>query len=476
MEQYRKVAKNTLSLFIGSIINKICMLIFFVLLASNFGSEDLGVFYFLFSLTSIFVIFSDFGLSTLVVREVARDKSEAQMYWSNSFLIKILLSTASVILIPVLLYLLNYPMETIKLGFLFSLMTIFNVGVNLNDSLFKAFEHFEFSALIMILQGLFILTMGMWLFKVSQSLYPIIVLYVLAMAVAFLIGSLILTRKFIKFKISCNFNFVRALFKKAYPFILAQFVGILYLRIDVLMLSKISGNAATGWYGAASKIILAYTMFPNFLITALFPILSRKSQSSKDAIKRISDRALKYLLIIGIPLILFTVFDAQKIILFLYKEDFVNSIIVMKILGMKAFFFFINPLLGKILLSSDKEKVYVILVSAALMLNVVLNMLLIPRFSYIGASIATVVSAFCQMILLYYFTARFLFRLNIVSPMIRPLLASSFMIFFVSFSKTNLFVDIGVAFVSYWIFLTALRTFTSEDRRLLRNVLSSGRP
>lgn len=467
----RRVAKNTLSLFSMQFISKICGMIFFVLLARKLGAKELGIFHFLFTLIGIFSVFASLGLDILTIREVARDKTKANLFFSNIFSLKTLSSAVSMLVMISFLYLSKYSNQEITLGLLFSLMIFFIVYINLNDSIFQAFEHFEYSGLLSIMNNLFVLLFGLLLLHLNCRLWHFIVLVISGSVFSTLIGWFALSKKFCRVDFKINVNFWKYLFIEGYPFIFATYIGVLYLNIDVVMLSKMSTATAVGYYGAAYKIIHAYILLPSMFVAALFPTLSRAVNNSRNSLQEISNRALRYLLIIGFPIAIFSIVDAKKIIFFLYGQQFENSILAFQILSISGFTFFINTLLGHILFSANKQKLYLKLTIFALVPNIVLNALLIPKYTYIGASLATAISAIFSVGLHYIFVFKNVSRIKVISVSVRPLLSMSFAVILLLFLKVGFLWDILIVLIVYPGGLIGLGGLGKDDYMMLKRIL-----
>lgn len=467
----RRVAKNILSLFSMQFIGKICGMIFFVLIARKFGAKELGTFHFLFILTGFFSVFATLGLDTLTIREVARDKTKANLFFSNILALKTLSSAVSIIVMISFLYLFHYTNKEINLGILFSLMIFFTVSISLNDSIFQAFEHFEYSGLIAIMNNVFVLFSGLLLLHLNCKLWHLIVLIISGSAISNFIGWAVLSRRFCKIGFKINLNFWKYLFIEGSPFIFAAYLGVLYSNIDVVMLSKMSTSIAVGYYGAAYKIINAYIMLPGIFVAALFPILSRTFIDSKNSLQEISNRALRYLLIIAFPIVIFSIVDAKKIIFFLYGQQFENSILAFQILSIRGFTFFINTLLGYILFSVNKQKLYLKLTVFALMTNIVLNALLIPKYSYIGASLATAISAIFSFGLHYFFVSKNVCQIKVISSSVKPLLSMIFAVILLLLLRTGFLWDILIVLIVYSGCLIGLGGLGKDDYRMFRRIL-----
>lgn len=105
-------------------------------------------------------------------------------------------------------------------------------------------------------------------------------------------------------------------------------------------------------------------------------------------------------------------------------------------------------------------------------LNVILNLILIPRFSYIGAGIATIITATVLLGLYFYFVCKYLYQLPLHKMVVKPIVAAAIMAIFLHFgSGINLAVLIASAIVLYFLTLRVLRAFSGEDIRLLKRAL-----
>ncbi len=103
MNPVKKIAKNTLVLLISQIINYVLAFFYMIYIARYLGAEGFGILSFALAFTGIFSILADLGLNTLTVREIARDTSLTSKYFSNTLIIKIILSTFTFLLIAVIM-------------------------------------------------------------------------------------------------------------------------------------------------------------------------------------------------------------------------------------------------------------------------------------------------------------------------------------------------------------------------------------
>jgi len=154
--------------------------------------------------------------------------------------------------------------------------------------------------------------------------------------------------------------------------------------------SKMQGKAVVGWYNAAYNLVAALAFIPMALVTAVFPLMSRLYESSNDSLRFSYEKSFKYLLIIGFPIGVGGTFLANRIITLIYGFVYSPAIIAFQILVWSQVFVFLNVVLGTLLNSINRQTAYTKQCGLAAVLNVVLNLILIPKYSYVGASIATV--------------------------------------------------------------------------------------
>jgi O-antigen/teichoic acid export membrane protein len=112
------------------------------------------------------------------------------------------------------------------------------------------------------------------------------------------------------------------------------------------------GDAVVGWYNAAYRLVMGLQFIPLALVGAIYPILSRyHSISAKDNLMIVYEKAFKLLSMLAIPLGIGTSLLADRIIIFLYGNNFSNSIIALQILIWVVSLFFIYSIVAYVLVS-----------------------------------------------------------------------------------------------------------------------------
>ena len=182
----------------------------------------------------------------------------------------------------------------------------------------------------------------------------------------------------------------------ALPFGLTQVFLYVYFRIDSVMLSMISGDAATGVYSVADRTLEAVLFLPSAILAAVYPRLVRQAAEDEDGYLETAGNTLDVLVRLAIPAVVGLVLVSRGLIELLYGPAFAGSAPILSVLALALFFAFFNTFLGLQLNARRQEQGYAAVAGAAALFNIVLNAILIPGRAGIGAAWATAASElFC---------------------------------------------------------------------------------
>jgi O-antigen/teichoic acid export membrane protein len=173
---------------------------------------------FALAFTGIFGVFSDLGLSTLKVREVARDKSLAGKYLGNIAVMKLILVVITFGLIALFINLLGYPEQTIMVVYLVALPVIFGAFSGMFNSVFQAYEKMEYQSLGHILSSALMLSGALFAISRGFDVVEFASIYFLASTVGLGYSSVISIWKFAKSKMEVDWSFWKPTMKEAWPF------------------------------------------------------------------------------------------------------------------------------------------------------------------------------------------------------------------------------------------------------------------
>lgn len=383
------VTKNTAYLTLSYVAQKFLSLIYFIAIARAIGVESLGKYTFAMSFTVMFSVLVDFGFNSSLIRESAKFKEKTEKYLSSVLFIKIIFSIIVYGLVALLVNLLGYPEITKNLVYLSGVVMVIDQFSNTFWGIFRGACNLKMESIGIVVNQIIILAVGFVILYLKLPLAYLMLPFVCGSVFSFLFASVNLRRK-LQLKISARFDWqiTKFLFGISFWFALIAVFSRIYGNIDMVMLSKLVGDKAVGWYSVAMKIPFALQFIPAALAAAVFPAFSYNFANDKAQLKATFDRTMKFLTILVVPISAGIAVLARPIILTFYGLEYAPSILPLQILMAGLIFVFLNFPLGSLLNGCDRQKANAILVGATMSFNIILNIFLIPRHGFVGAGAA----------------------------------------------------------------------------------------
>lgn len=472
MSEAQKIAKNTSILLLSEIINRFLSFLLIIIIARYLGDVGLGKYSFIIAFVGVFYIISDFGMSMLMTREVAKDKRLAKKYVDNVFALKVILSVFTTLL-PFIFIIFTEKSFDVRMGVLIAgISTSLTYMAYPFRNIFVAYEKQIYHAIYSTIERIIAFVFGAIVLYSGYGLTGFLMVLVLSNLASFIYSYLVVSKKFAKVGFELDIKFLKNALKKSLPFWFTLIFMTFYFKIDTVMLGFMSGFQPTGWYNAAYKIIDALTAVPFIVAITIYPVMSRFHSENKKLLHLLYKKSFYYLLMLGLPLAVGTTLIANRIILFVYKSSFQNSTIALQILVWAVMFIFVNYVMGYLLNSIEKQVLFTYSTGFCALLNIALNFLLIPKYSYIGASVATVFTEFVNFIILFYLTSNSGYELNLFQLFYKPVLASIPMIVILYYLRSmHLLILIPVAIMVYFLALFLIRGIKKEELDLLKSVI-----
>ena len=475
MDAATTIGKNTLVLFVSQIASMGLGFFYLIFSARYLGPDLFGLLTFALAFTGIFGLLLDLGLNSLATREIARDKSRANDYLSDITFIKLIMAVVTFGLIAVAAHILGYSGEAITVIYLLTLSTIFAAFTASFYAIFQSFEKMEYQSAGAILSSLLLLAGAVVLIARSAGVVAFAAIYVISNALVFGYSFFICARKFHLLKVEVHLDFWGPTIRQALPFGLSGAFITIYFWIDSLMLSLIQGNQAVGWYNAGYRLVFSLLFIPAVFNAAVFPAMSRFHISSRDSLQLTWKKYLRLMLILSIPIAVGTTLLAGRIIALTFGEGYAPSVVVLQLLIWSLVFIFANSPFFRLFESTNKQIVVTKITGLMVIVNVAINLVLIPRFSYVGASIATLITEFIVVALAFSLARRDLYVLKkteLANVVLKIVGASVVMgLFIVYLQNLNLFLIIVSAGLLYFGMLYVVKGIEKEDIMLLKSIV-----
>lgn len=377
---------------------------YMLIISNNYGASELGIFTITLTILNLFAIIPKFGFENALIRVVSELKAKGRHFEiSRLFHQSFLFSLVIAITFGVSIYLSssyvanNFFMkpELAKSLRVVAIALPFYVGLGLIAAYFrghkKTVKFVLFNSALIALFFLILLLSLIW----SEYEIELFYLYLIAIFIVFVIGLLIVlkeTKPFFKSLHTDSLYDFKRLRQIAVPLLFANSFSMMMNWSDIIMLGIFKSESDVGIYTASFKLatLTSIVLFAvNSIVAPKFAELY--SQGDINGLKRTVNLSSKLIFFTSVPILL-VLWLFPKTILGLYGEEFTSGVTVLAIL---AFGQLINALCGSVgylMQMIGYEKVYQRVLFIALILNILLNIAVIPRFGIIGAAVASIIS------------------------------------------------------------------------------------
>lgn len=407
LKSYRRLIIGSRFVLYTNLTDRLFSFIIFLILARHFSSEIYGQLIIIFTVSTVFINIFDLGLGNYIQREIAHSKNQVQEIFSKVFAI-------SIYIIPVYLtsvficYRIIYPELSFSLFLIIAIIMYESTIINICNRTLSGFSDYrsQFSAFwisrLLILSFFILLT---FILKTDLTML------MLVMMAGFLYNTFLVLNSLKKYSLSLKGIFTNSkhlfpLIKITYPLGLAVLFNYLYDKIDLLLISKFLNYDEVAYYNIGYGVFKTATLSFSFILFTGFTqisFLSRNVKAVKLFLKKYTTIIIVICLIATAMLYLF----AEQIIIFFYTENYFDSIIVLKILSFALIAVGLNNLCGITLNGMKQFKTVMIITVAAVILNIALNIYVIPIYGIIGASFITVSTEY----FILFFESLFLLKL-----------------------------------------------------------------
>lgn len=375
------------------------------------GAENYGFYFSLFSFSLLLNMLLDVGIANFNSRNIARNHHLISSSLSNIVSFKFLLAIIYFAVSMVIALIIGYNWDQMKLllvlvfnQFIASFILYFRSnlsGLHLfkTDSILSVMDRF-----LMIL----ICSLLLWgnvtekPFKIEWFVFAQTAAYLFTALVSFII---VLTKADF-FKLNFNFNSFTSVFKQSFPFALLSLLMVFYYRVDSVMLERLlpDGKLQVGMYAQGYRLLDAVAMIGFLFGGLLLPIFSRMIKK-KENIESLTQISFLLLIVPAAIITICCIFYRSEIMDLLYRSHIQTSADILAVLMIGYLGISTSYIFGTLLTANNNLKELNLMAAAGVVINIVLNLILIPKYMALGSAIASMVTQFltaiAQVILVY---------------------------------------------------------------------------
>ncbi|HRY59884.1 MAG TPA: flippase [Patescibacteria group bacterium] len=386
----RRVALNTIIQVIGKAITTVISVVMLAYLARYLGVNGYGDYTTVFAFLGFFSIIADMGFFTVAVREMAKNPDDSEKIMGNIFTLRIFFAIIFLVVASVVGYLVPAYSASVKLSiFIGSFFSLFVLCNQLFVSIFQVKLRMDKMVISDVIGRITLFIMVMVSINMKLSLEYFILANVIANLVMFL-ASYIMSKRFFSFKLKFDKKYCAHILKEAIPLGIIIVLGLIYFKIDTIMLSIMKDSNAVGIYGAPYKILEILITIPAMFMGSVFPLAAKYLKDGDSRFVNSFHTSFDFMSIMVFPILVGILFIARPLVILVLGVEFTASITVLQILIFAVFIIFFSNIFNYFILASSLQKKLVWVYITSVLINICGNLLLIPYYSYIGSSFLTV--------------------------------------------------------------------------------------
>lgn len=463
----RRIAVNVVFNSVAKIGSTVLALVSIGFVTRYLGADGFGDYATALAFFALFSSLADLGISSLVAREISREGASEQEILGNVAALRIVSSLSIFLLSPAVAFLLPYSSE-LKLGIVISAAA------------------FVFSSFSGMLNGVFQKHLVMYKVATVELIGKCLQLAIIILTVHFnwglsaLVMALLLymifnaavswwlSRQYIIFRLSFDIRFWKRFLSESWPVGAIVIVTFTYFKADTILLSFFRPSEDVGIYNAAYKIIENLTFFPAMIAGLMLPVFSRHVFGDREKFLLTARKTFKVFLVFALPLAVGGFFLADHLVALIGGPAFVDSALPLRILIFSLTAIFFGNYFNAVLIAGNLQRKLLLGLVCIAIGNVAVNLLLIPRYSYVGAAVTSLGTEILVALLGAWLSVRFLRFVPSSEGIGGILLSSAAMALFLLFFSSLPFVLLVLGGAAcYGFFLWATGSIQSDEITLL---------
>ncbi len=390
---FQRYFKNTGWMFASRVLSMIISFITTTFIARRLGPGNFGQLSYAVSFVSIFSVISSLGIDNVLYRDLIKNPDKKREFLGSALIIKLVAGLFAVILVIIsaLLWVENDVSRILIVilsgTFLFNAFQIISYE-------FQARVQSKYPSIISLSVALILNVLKIVVIMSGKGVIYLAFLLLLE-SVLYAIFYLFAYKRNYDGKITdweFNKNISVVLLKDSWPIIFTSAFALIYARIDQVLIKHLMDAENVGIYSSAVAIAEAWYFLPNIIMPSLFPAIVNAKQTSEEIYYSRIKRLAIFLLILSIGVAVFTTLLAPTIINVIYGPAFMNASLILKIYVWSSIGTFLGSLAINYLIAENRKKILAFITFVPMITNVILNLILIPKYGIVGSAYATLIS------------------------------------------------------------------------------------
>jgi O-antigen/teichoic acid export membrane protein len=400
---HSRLARNIAVLAGGQVFTWILSLLWTIVVPRTLGPRAVGQYVVAYSATSIVAAIAGLGISTLLVKEIARDRQQGSRMLGTAFGARIAAALPSAGLVAIFIQVAHFDRFQATLIWIGTASMLLGLLLEPIQSAFQGIERMEYIAFGRGLNTALVTALGIALVLAGFGVISLMLLSLIVAALCVLLN-LWWIRPYFSLGVRWDPAGVRALAVSSLPYWLIGINFTVYMWIDSILLSVLTSARVVGWYSVPLRLLGALLFVPVILSTAWLPKLASASVGGGERLRAVARPALEIVLILSLPVAAGAALTAGQLVPMLYGPGFVDSVTILVILSIALPAIYLNVMAYQVLVAMNRQITWTKVLAGATAVNIALNLVLIPVFQSraqngaIGAALSLLVTEALQAV------------------------------------------------------------------------------
>ncbi len=384
----RVVATNTLWGASGRLFGGFFAIVALAVISRTLGPEQYGEYATALAFFYIFSAIADLGIYQVLIRDLGKPNQNEPQIIGTAFTIRIIAVSAALAIGLLVFWAIPKYTDIHSFGILAAIVYLpLSLG-QIFMAVFQKHLAVRYAALIELFSRGIQVVGVIWLASIAITTAKPFLLVLLSATIIQTVLLAIWARKLTPIRL--GLGGAKNMLQSALPVGIALIFTLIYFRLDTVLLSLFQESEAVGIYNLAYKVLEQFIFLPAMFLGVLTPILSRAFSEDREKFRHITRNAAKALLIAITPILIGGWFLREQVILLLGGSEYQAAADPLAPLLLAVALIFAGTLLGALVVICDRQKKALWVYAGAMVVSVCLNILFIPKYSYMGTAWTTV--------------------------------------------------------------------------------------
>ena len=472
MKQSQRIVKNAVFGILASLISGLVYLATVMIIAHKVSVVEFGKYSFVLAFAIFFQLVADAGLPRMMIREIAKNPEGFAPLVGAAVSLIWLASGVICLLVALIVPFLHFGMDVKVSALVMSFATLATFHAAGYSAVLRAFEDNELNYLGYVLHKILLLGLILLAIRFQTGLVGFVSAHLVSNLLLWYFYHIVVSHLYSRITLRIDVPLWKSLIVAALPMGGGVMLRQLALQLDILILTWMTNLTTVGLFSGPYRISMALRVIPQTLSLPLYPLYSRTAHLSPERFREAYQWSMKFFALISIPFAAFFVAWSEPILRLALGDKFLPALPAMQLLGLGLVPFFLSTLFQYLFAALDQQRRFLISTCVGSALRILLLIILIPTFGFVGPAIAFVCAETVIVGIWMFQLTRLGFPANLGNVIWRPLaagLAMAFILLAVQESPLLWQLCVGaLSLLLYGVILIALKTFSIEEIRHAR--------